>query len=458
VKLFGYDLTLTKQKALSPVSDSNRGWITLIKEPFTGAWQKGVEVDRNLVTTHFAVWACTTLIARDIAKLGSPEFKRKVGNIWVTGESPAYTPLLRKPNQFQTPNQFWENWILSKLTYGNTYALKSRDERGVVTRLWIMDPNNVQVLVSDSGDVFYNLSKDNISGTGENATVPASEIIHDRMNCIFHPLVGLSPIYAAGLSATIGLNILNNSASFFGNRAVPSGIITTPNTIPNETADRLKREWESKYKIGGEGGTAILGDGLEFKPMMMTASDSQMIEQLQATAEWVCSCFHVPLSKVFQANQTYNNVEAFNVEYYNEAIQSHLEDIETLLLSGLEMKKNTMVEFCLDGLFRMDTKAQAETVEILGRSAVMAPNESRAKFNLPPVKGGEAPLSQQQNFSLEALAKRDAKPDPFATAKPEGGTAPKPEAAPTKELNNGELERERRLGGLQKGFFSNVVA
>jgi phage portal protein BeeE len=31
------------------------------------------------------------------------------------------------------------------------------------------------------------------------------------------------------------------------------------------------------------------------------------------------------------------------------------------------------------------------------------------------VKGGSAPYLQQQNYSLEALAKRDAKEDPFAS-------------------------------------------
>ncbi|WP_416380911.1 hypothetical protein, partial [Klebsiella pneumoniae] len=34
--------------------------------------------------------------------------------------------------------------------------------------------------------------------------VPAREVIHDRFNCLFHPLIGLSPIYAAGLAAMQG--------------------------------------------------------------------------------------------------------------------------------------------------------------------------------------------------------------------------------------------------------------
>ena len=56
----------------------------------------------------------------------------------------------------------------------------------------------------------------------------------------------------------------------------------------------------------------------------------------------------------------------------------------------------------------------------------MSPNEARAAENMQPVAGGDSPYLQQQNYSLAALAKRDAKPDPFAGAAP-----PKlPEAVP----------------------------
>jgi hypothetical protein len=43
----------------------------------------------------------------------------------------------------------------------------------------------------------------------------------------------------------------------------------------------------------------------------------------------------------------------------------------------------------------------------------MSPDEGRAKIGYGPVPGGKYPYMQQQNFSLEALAKRDAQEDPF---------------------------------------------
>jgi hypothetical protein len=64
-------------------------------------------------------------------------------------------------------------------------------------------------------------------------------------------------------------------------------------------------------------------------------------------------------------------------------------------------------------------------------AGVMAPTEVRAKLDLKPVTGGDSPFLQQQNYSLEALAKRDAQADPFAPATP---PAPAVEPAPPAEI------------------------
>ena len=53
----------------------------------------------------------------------------------------------------------------------------------------------------------------------QDITVPASEVIHDRFNCLYHPLIGVSPLYAAGVAAMQGLAIQNSSTQFFNNHA-----------------------------------------------------------------------------------------------------------------------------------------------------------------------------------------------------------------------------------------------
>jgi phage portal protein BeeE len=134
-----------------------------------------------------------------------------------------------------------------------------------------------------------------------------------------------------------------------------------------------------------------------------------------------------------------------NQQYYSQTLQKHFESIELLLDEGLGLVDveghSYGTWFDLDDLLRMDTKTLVETEAAATKAAIKSPNEARARLNLGPVKGGEAPLSQQQNYSLEALAKRDAQADPFAPAKPPAPPAPPPPPpAPTKDIEVDEAD------------------
>jgi len=429
---------------LSP--PDNRGWYRIL-ESFSGAWQRNVEVDQTAVLANHAIFSCTTLVARDIAKLRVKLVERDKDGIWTETDRPSpLAPVLRKPNHFQTRNQFWESWMLSKLSRGNTYVLKKRDNRNVVTALYVLDPNRVKPMIAPDGTVYYQLSCDNIAGIEESQIlVPASEIIHDRFNTLFHPLVGLSPIFASGLAATQGLKIQESSANFFANSSKPGGLLVAPGRIDPDNAARLKETWETKYSGANAGKIAVLGDGMQYTALTVNPVDSQMVEQLKWTAEQICGTFHVPAYKIgIGAMPTFNNISALNTEYYAQGLQSHLEDIESLLDEGLGMKANIGTEFDLDTLLRMDPATQMDTLE--KSKGKLTVNEQRAKLDKKPVKGGDTVYLQEQDHSLEWLAKRDAQPI----------EAPAPSPAPANDDDDPEAQEAKAIiagAELRKALF-----
>lgn len=427
MQLFGLEIRRAQKSAtLSNVSNRG-GWTPFIREPFTGAWQRDVEWTVDTVLAHHAVYSCITLIASDVGKLRPKLVQQDENGIWSEVEhSSPYARVLKKPNGYQNHIQFKEWWTISRLTRGNTYALKERDERGIVRALHLLDPMRVTVLVSEDGDVLYRLNSDNLSGVGQEGVVaPASEIIHDRMNCLFHPLVGVSPIFASGLSATVGLRIENNAANFFENGSNPSGILSAPGEINKSDADRIREHWENEYSGANAGKIAVLGSDLKFTPMRMTSVDAQMIEHLKWSAETVCNTFHVPHFKAGVGTQpTYQNGEVLNQIYYSDCLQSHIESFELCMDEGLGLNEGRIdgrqlgVELDVEeGLLRMDQAAQVKTL-VEGLKGLYSPDEARRKVNLAPVDGGATPYLQQQNYSLAALAKRDAKADPFGKEAP----------------------------------------
>lgn len=413
-----------------PTRATGAGWYgPVIREPYAGAWQRNDEWRMDDVSTHHAVFACVTLIANDIGKL-KPLVMEDTDEGIAEPIKPSQYAVLIKPNRYQNHIQFKQWWMISKLLRGNTYALKVRDGAGIVRALYVIDPTKAQPLVADDGSVFYHLMSDklvpmdgaeeidelhNFGSTG--VTVPASEIIHDRMNCLFHPLVGVSPLYASGQAAQLGLNIHADSAKFFHNGAAPGGILTAPGPISIETATRLKQHWEENYTGNNSGRIAVLGDGLKYEQLRMSAVDAQTIQQLDWSSRVVCSAFHVPAYKIGVGNlPTHDNIEALTQDYYSNCLQELIESWELCMDDGLQLPEGTRTQLDLDGLFRMDSSRQIENLTKGIRGTLFAPNEGRRKLNLPPLEGGDTVYLQQQNYSLSALARRDSMADPFAKA------------------------------------------
>lgn len=455
MRVFGLNITRAKATTpsnLSPVLPSGRGWFPVVRESFPGAWQQNMEMSAQTVLTFSAVYACVTLIAGDIGKLRIKLLQRRATeDIWDEVENPAYSPVLRKPNRYQTRIKFLEQWVVSKLVNGNTYVLKQRNQSNKVEAMYILDPTRVRPLLTNDGAVYYALQTDILAGlspapasfdspdptdaqnplvrAGETLVVPASEIIHDVMVPLYHPLVGVSPLTACGLAALQGLKIQETGAQFFGNGANPSGVLTAPGFIRDETAQRLKEYWDTNFTGENAGHVAVLGDGLKYEPLTMKFTEAQMLEQLRWTAENACTAFHVPPYKIgVGPAPSYNNVEALNTEYYSQALQNPIESIELLIDEGLSLPNNTGVELDLDQLMRMDTPTRVRAAAEAIQSAGMSPNEARKKFfGLGRVEGGDTPYMQQQDFSLAALAKRDAMAPAPTSMAPSSPAAPSAE-------------------------------
>lgn len=455
MKLFGVELTRARAQGAAgvPVSGSG-GWFSIVREPFTGAWQQNAEVvSGRTAISNPTVYSCTTLIAQSLAKMRLRLVELTAEGVWRETTSPAFSPVLRRPNRYQLMTGFVEFWMTSKLQWGNTYVLKTRDSRGVVVAMDILDPSRVTVLEAPDGAIYYQLQPNSLAGIPpEGVTVPASEIIHDKLTPLFHPMVGISPIYACALAATQGLKIQDNSTMFFANGSTPGGVITVPTEITKEAADRLMAAWHTNYSGVNAGKTALLTGGMKYEPTTVNAVDAQLIEQLKLTEEIICGCYHVPMSLVNSAPVPYANNEPLIMQFYSQCLQAHIVSFELALDDGLGLTSVPGhaygTEFDVDDLLWMDTATRTKAATDAVTGGVLSPNEARFKyFGLGSVPGGDSPYMQQQMFSIEALAERDAM-QPFAK--------PAAPAAPPAEDDDEALEAFALAGLMVKALDEGV--
>lgn len=413
------------------------------QEPFVQAWQKNMDGKNHrdpLMLAFSAVYACVEIISQDIAKM--PIQLMNIDQVDGVSQSVAmrnaYHRLLRNPNDYQTALQFVQFMVACILMRGNAYILQVFDQRGVPNQMHLLHPDRVKVLVHPmSKEVFYEYSPhaNDMAPMSEVFTerettfvIPSRYIIHHRINCLWHPLVGVSPLYAGAVSAATGGRIMMNSERFFGNMSRPSGVLTSDGEIGDVTAERLKREFEANYSGGNIGKTAVLGDGLKWQSMVLTSVDAQLIEQLKWTIEDVARVFRVPMYLLNDTTRmTYKNSEQAAQSYFQGCLQFHVEAIEAEFAKAFNVVEGVQeVRFDVSVLFRMDMEERFNAYGKGITSGVISPNEARAMEGKGPIKGGEEPRMQMQYVPLSQIEELNAQ----NAAKPVGAPAPAPAPAP----------------------------
>jgi HK97 family phage portal protein len=466
MKILGFDLTLKKRapESLNAVSGWRDGWRRIL-EPFAGAFQMNVEEKRGDLITYPTLYACIMRIATDGGKLPYGLRTRSTEGIWTPAINPAYDPVLRKPNGYQTANQFREYWLITKLTNGNAYILKRRDARNVVTDLYVLDPERVLPMVSDAGEVYYQLQIDPLNTLPEGypaarLIVPASEIIHDRCITIHHPLIGIPPLAAAHWPALKNMKILRNATEFFANNAQPGGILTAPAGMSDKDAEDVKTYWSTNFTGTNAGRVAIVGADMKFTPFAMKSIDSQMVEQMRYSDEQICQPFGIPPFMVgIGTIPSGLGVDAVYQIYYQNALQTHIEHMESLLDEGLGIKAPLGVELDLEPLLRMDEAKRADVEAKLVGGKIKTPDEGRKRFNLAPTGGGDTLWGQHQDYPLGTLSERNdlnpapvaeptAAPDPEPTAAPELSDEDKAIIASARDI----VDRQKAIEATQKAI------
>jgi phage portal protein BeeE len=232
------------------------------------------------------------------------------------------------------------------------------------------------------------------------------------------------------------------SAAFFRNNSRPSGVLVAPGKISKEVAELLKLKWEENFSGGRIGRTAVLGDGLKWEPLTLTATDAQLIDQLRYSVEDVARVYRVPLFLLGELSKvSYRNSEQMNRGYYSGCLQYHIEAIEARLDRAFALPEGVYVEFDLEPLLRTEIDIRFNAYKTAIQSGFKTINEVRKKEGDKPLPGGDEPLVQVQYMPLSQLGKQAKQPkqpatpssEPVAPA-PAGGTdTPPPEPAPSKD-------------------------
>lgn len=283
----------------------------------------GVRVDESTALTCSAVWAAVRRISESIASLPIEMFDRApTGEIGdeVT-DHPALRVLGDMPCEYCSSMSFIESRQAHALLYGNGYAEIERTRDGEIVALWPLPPNRVRPYVDPDRGLRYEV---NVTTDEDRARHPNQVVIDLHPDDMFHlrgfssdGISGMSVIQQARESIGLALAAERYGASFFGNSALPSGVLTHPGQLGDEMLGNLKRSWAEAHEgVDRAHRVAILEEGMTWTPMSISNDDAQFLQsrewQITDIARWFLIQPHL-IGDLSHA--TFSNIEHQGAEF-----------------------------------------------------------------------------------------------------------------------------------------------
>ncbi len=394
----------------APATPNGRGGRTISRPA-------GVYVDEDIALRYAAVWLCCRVIAEAISAMPWHVMQRNGNRRSRLEGHPADWLLHVAPNPELSAYTFRETLLFWVLTWGNGYAEIERDGSLRPIALWPIEPDRVNPQRDGTGALVYEVRNSGI----EPAFIPARDMFHLR-GPGWNGLKGYSPIDLARESIGLGLACQKFGSAFFGNGAIPGGVIEAPDTLElSVEAKRIMlKEWNDTHRgPGNYGKVGYLDGGMTYKPISISPESAQFLETRQHQVLEIARWYKVAPHKIYEMTRaTYNNVEQHQIEFLTETLVPwivRLEQEADAKLLGPYQRGRIYTKIKPEALLRGDIKTRYEAYGLGRQWGWLSINDVRALEDMDPIPAGGdeylTPLNmreakQEQQQQLAALDER----------------------------------------------------
>ena len=369
--------------------------------------KSGASINENSALAISTVYACVYKIASTIAALGLEIYIKNGKNVEVANIHPARTLVNERPNEAQTPYEFWETIVASALLYGMGYAIIERDDRGYGTRLIYVHFTDVDLKEVKNERVYV---------------VKDFGVVRPENMLEICNLFRMSPIRLHRENLGLAKSAQDFGSEYFGQSGQMTGVLTSEQPLKKEQMDMIQGSWNNG---AANAGTKLMPFGFKYQRISIAPDEAQFIETRQFQAQEICRIFSVYPSLVMLPSQTtYNNVEQQNIMFARHTIVPWTKRIEQeinrKLIPSFD-RSDIYSKFNLNDLYRGDMDARAGFFTQMLSSGVMSINEVRADEEMNPIKGGDVHTVQINQIALDRL---EAYSDSVSNQNKDEGTEP----------------------------------
>lgn len=368
-------------------------------ESFFGAG--GETVTSSNAQKIAAVFSCVNIKANALSVIPIKTYLRTNAGKEEDFNNPLYNLLRYEPNHSLTASLYKKMISQDFDLRGNHYSQIVRNGLGQVVALYPLISDKMEVTFDDKNKKVFKYN---------NQSVAANKILHlyDIPDAI--GLKGVSKIEYAKQTLMFAKNTAAHGNKLFQNSATPSGSFEMAGSLDDVAFERLKQQLSDKYTgISNTGKPMLLEDGLTFKPMSISNSDSEWLESRKFNRQEIASIFGVPVAMLNDASNTaYGNLEQKYLEFYSGTIfplTTILEEQFRLSLLLPQNKATTSIKFKYNTMLRVDTKTRADYYKTRFNVGSISPNEIRAYEDENSFDGGDERYVQLNLSTVKNLNK-----------------------------------------------------
>lgn len=293
--------------------------------------------------------------------------------------------------------------IQSVLLKGNGFAYIERGADGTVTNLRFLQSNDVIINYDKAKDKLYYTSP--IIGTKK---IEPCNMIHLIKNT-YDGVNGISVLSFATRSVKLANNTENSANSFFTNGCNLSGVLTVQGQLNDKQRADIRNSWNQAYANGGNG-LAVLQGNMDYKPIQLSAQDSQMLQSRQFNVQDIARFFGIsPVLLGDLTHSSYSTIEATQNQFLLHTLQPYITMCEEEFTRKLfkPSEKNLVVNLDETALLKTDKTALAQYYGSLLDKGVLCINEVRKELGYSPIEGGDKHLIAYTKIEDNTLNKKE---------------------------------------------------
>jgi HK97 family phage portal protein len=399
----------------------------------------------TIYRTQPNVRTCVDFLARNIAQLGLHVFRRVSDTDRQRLRDHPLARVLSRPLPAEykvTYYRLMESLVGDLGVYFNAYWLKVAVDGAPAGLLRVLPPQ-----VKVRGNLVPTGYEVTLNGRPPKVYKP-SQVVHIRGYNAENAIIGLAPLETLRRILAEEHAAGDYRENFWKSSARMQGVIERPEKAPewsDQARERFREEWAEMYS-GAEnsGKTAILEEGMTWKPGGFNAQESEYLLGRKLTREECARAYHIPPPLVgILDHATFSNIKEQHKHLYQDVLGPWCacieQDVELQLLPEFEDTNGVYVEFNIQEKLQGSFEEQVQSLQSAVGRPWMAGDEARARFNLPSMGGDMA----RPVLPLNVLVGGQASPRDVEG--PQGASWDDSRIAPTAkalDLHNQEL-RER---------------